>query len=95
MAPRKRVKNDISKSKLLAGFKLQEARKIADTDICKKNDEELISLSDKVATLQPVKILNYLLADKKLLALAMCYGPDENRKNKRMTLSCLVLHPCT
>ena len=67
---------------------MQEARKIAVTDICKKNevmcssDEELISLSDKVATLQPVKILNYLLAVKKLLALAMCYGPDENRKNK-------------
>ena len=89
MAPRRRKVNDIRNSKLLAGFKLQQARSTADTDVRKKNeviclssDTEVICLSDKQARQKPAKILNSVITDKKLLAQAMCYGPDENPNKK-------------
>ena len=53
MAPRGKKVNDISKSKLLVGFKLQETRSTADTDGYEKS--EVICLSDKAVTLKLVK----------------------------------------
>ena len=92
MAPRNRLNLDIRKSKLLAAFKVQEARStdVNNTTSLKANaqkNQDCESIIDghknhDEVFCEPAKILNSLVSDKKLLAQAMYHGSDENPSKK-------------